>query len=281
MIGCASHRLNLAVNLLMDDHSSILGKVQTLMVKIKNSLLASAQLRRKTSLRPVLRQDTRWSSTFMMVHRYFEIKSYIEGMGADVVAMMPTRREEKQLEGLLTGLRVFKSTSKQLESGDNLTLLDVRDLFDALIEQEPRVAKYLAADASIVKNIAFESACVDVQLGREALLSTSDAEMLQPLLDSTTPPKATRVAEEVDGFATAALKEARRNREIRPRFKSAVDAIAPTSNVVERFFSQAKAILGLNRQSLTPLHLESILFLKVNRKYWNAATARKVVRGDM
>ncbi|ETK92179.1 hypothetical protein L915_04422 [Phytophthora nicotianae] len=30
---------------------------------------------------------------------------------------------------------------------------------------------------------------------------------------------------------------------------------------------------------MTPLHLESILFLKVNRSYWSAATVRKVVRG--
>jgi len=45
MVGCASHRLNLAVNLLLADDDDLLENVQQLMCKLKNSLLAAAKLR--------------------------------------------------------------------------------------------------------------------------------------------------------------------------------------------------------------------------------------------
>lgn len=163
-----------------------------------------------------------------------------------------------------------------------MTLLDVRDLFDALIKLVPDVKKYLAPDASIVKSPAVEEACVQVLLGNEAAIPEESSDVLVRLVsggirptDKEPPAKAAR-----EDFAKDTLVEARRQREKVPRFKDHVACIAPTSNLVERFFSQAKAVLGIYRQSMTPLHLESILFLKVNRAYWNAATVRKVVRGE-
>ena len=58
MIGCNSHRLNLALKKLMEPHEGLLQKVQNLMKKLL-SLKKSAVLRKKTELRPVLRNDTR------------------------------------------------------------------------------------------------------------------------------------------------------------------------------------------------------------------------------
>ncbi|KUF91796.1 hypothetical protein AM588_10007221 [Phytophthora nicotianae] len=46
MVGCASHRLNLAVNLLLAGDDKLLDKIQKLMYKVKNLLLVSAKLRR-------------------------------------------------------------------------------------------------------------------------------------------------------------------------------------------------------------------------------------------
>lgn len=44
--------------------------------------------------------------------------------------------------------------------------------------------------------------------------------------------------------------------------------IAPTSNIVERFFSQVKRVFTDCRQSLTPENLEAIMFLRVNDDLW-------------
>jgi hypothetical protein len=43
------------------------------------------------------------------------------------------------------------------------------------------------------------------------------------------------------------------------------------------FFSQARSLIGLQRRSLTPLMLEAILFLKVNRAYWNAEVVHQSI----
>ncbi|KAG2805674.1 hypothetical protein PC112_g18174 [Phytophthora cactorum] len=91
---------------------------------------------------------------------------------------MPTRHEENKLRLLLDDLRAFKSASKKLQSDEKVTLLDVRDLFETLIERHPSDAEYLAANASVVKNPAFENACVKVLLGKEMELTGNNHELL-------------------------------------------------------------------------------------------------------
>jgi len=49
--------------------------------------------------------------------------------------------------------------------------------------------------------------------------------------------------------------------------------IVPTSNCVERFFSVAKYVYSPNRQSLLPMNLEAVLFLKVNKALWDKKIA--------
>lgn len=45
--------------------------------------------------------------------------------------------------------------------------------------------------------------------------------------------------------------------------------VPPTSNIVERLFSSARQVLTDYRKSMTPYTFECIMFLKVNRKYWD------------
>ncbi|KUF90946.1 hypothetical protein AM588_10005372 [Phytophthora nicotianae] len=104
--------------------------------------------------------------------------------------------------------------------------------------------------------------------------------MLEPLAAGAAPLSSSSETTSLDeGFATVTLERARRLRQATSRFNDQIAVITPTSNVVERFFSQAKAVVGMHCQAMTPLNVESILFLKVNRSYWSAATVRKVVRG--
>ncbi|KAE9337032.1 hypothetical protein PR003_g12207 [Phytophthora rubi] len=79
---------------------------------------------------------------------------------------MPTRREENKLKGLLEELKAFESSSKNLQSADGLSLLDVRDIFDALIAEHPGVLDYLGSDAAIVQQPEFEDVLLeDKKLG--------------------------------------------------------------------------------------------------------------------
>jgi hypothetical protein len=49
-----------------------------------------------------------------------------------------------------------------------------------------------------------------------------------------------------------------------------VEAVAPTSNVVELLFSAARLAIRLSRSSLQPIALEALMFLKVKRHLWDA-----------
>ncbi|KAE8989877.1 hypothetical protein PR002_g21319 [Phytophthora rubi] len=63
---------------------------------------------------------------------------------------------------------------------DSTTLLDVRDIFDALVEKHPVVDKYLAADAAIVKDPDFEAACVLALADKTEELTEDQQLMLSP-----------------------------------------------------------------------------------------------------
>eukprot|EP00644_Phytophthora_capsici_P003682 jgi/Phyca11/129211/e_gw1.82.100.1 len=210
-IGCASHRLNLAVKLFLAEYEHQLDQIQQLMRKLRG-LNKAAKLRVFYFFLRKLRQTTRWSSTYKMLERYFKLRPLLDEDDDEITELMPSRRHENRLKALLSELGDFQSATMKLQD-DNLTLLDVRDIFDALIEKHSVVEKYLAADANIVKDKVFDG----------------------------------------------------------------VRFIPPTSNTVERLFSVAKHTLSHHRQRMLPIHLETVLFLKMNRRFRDANTVAAIV----
>ncbi|EGZ22721.1 hypothetical protein PHYSODRAFT_490851, partial [Phytophthora sojae] len=163
----------------------------------------------KTPLAAVLRQNTRWSSTFSLLKRYFRLRPFILADDEELSDFLPSRSAHRKLETLLASLRDVESVSKHLQDG--LTLLDARVLFDELLESHPSFAKYL----------------VRTRKRRKVAAAPATYELL--------------------------------------------NAIPPTSNVVERLFSIARAVLRHERHRLSPMMLEMILFLKINSLYWDVA----------
>ena len=53
--------------------------------------------------------------------------------------------------------------------------------------------------------------------------------------------------------------------------------VPPTSNVVERLFSNARLVLTDYRKSLTPYTFECVMFLKINRNFWDLDLVAKIV----
>ncbi|KAF1779713.1 hypothetical protein GQ600_25877 [Phytophthora cactorum] len=54
-----------------------------------------------------------------------------------------------------------------------------------------------------------------------------------------------------------------------------VHYIPPTSNVAERFFYPGWNGVAPLRQAMAPTQLENILFLKMNRRFWNMAMVQR------
>ncbi len=66
LIGCGSHKINLAVKKWISNQPQLEGVIERVSAVMKkaSTLTVLAQLRKLMSLRPVRENDTRWSSTF-------------------------------------------------------------------------------------------------------------------------------------------------------------------------------------------------------------------------
>ncbi|EGZ29073.1 hypothetical protein PHYSODRAFT_284383 [Phytophthora sojae] len=179
LVGCASHRLNLAVQADMASHEEDLAVVQALMVKLR-TLTQSAKLRLKTPLRPVIRQDTRWSSTFEMVRRYLQLLEFLDAEDDDLMDLLPPPAMNKRLRALYQELCDIESVSKALQ-GHDVDLLDVREWFDELIAVKPQYGRYIGKFITVefVFNI-FTNNCIMVFILQGLGPTLCTAQILRP-----------------------------------------------------------------------------------------------------
>ena len=269
LLGCASHRFNLAVNYYLQDFESQLEKVSQISRKLR-TIKNSAQLRKKTPLRPVLRNATRWSSAYLMLQRFLQLKEFIDPMNTELAGLMPSAAELITLQLLSEDMSKFQSVTMQLQK-DGINMHEVRVLFDAIIEEHPNLSHHLSPNADIVHSPHFESGLVKViRDGDNCSLSRPEKLALEKLkIDRTTNPSPQKDM----SFAERALKRVR----VQEKIYQNLSFICPTSNVVERLFSTAKFVFSDLRRSLLPRNLEMLLFLKLNRDLWDLGLVGKVV----
>ncbi|RAW42470.1 hypothetical protein PC110_g1343 [Phytophthora cactorum] len=217
-----------------------LDQVQLLMKHLR-TIKQAAKLRLKTLLKPKLRQEMRWWSTYSMLARYFELCEFHSADDEDLADVLPTPAVHRKLKALKEQLSDVESVSKTLQC-DALNLLDARDLLDGLLEIQPSFSNYLEPNADIVHSPDFESGVVKVLSGQPAKM----------------------------GFADRILKK--RKTESTSCAYELLDVIPPTSNIVERLFSSTRMVLRYERNRLSPFTLEMILFLRVNETYWDVTT---------
>ena len=269
MVGCASHRFNLAVQKYMSSgYKEVIDVVHKIMVKLK-TLNNGVRLRSMTDLTPNLFNATRWSSYFAMLKRFMLLKPFLADFATtDFRDLLPSLHQEHVLSELLEHLTTLDSITKALQRED-ISMADVRTLFDDLVDVYPDMKQHLAVDAAIVLSPSFEKAVVKVQRGKR--LATAETFALRNFeRDVVVVPAAT-----VTDYATRVLKKARI--EQCDKYEDIVRHLPPTSNLVERFFSQAKFVLSPLRQKLLPANFEAILYLKLNQTYWSADVVAEVV----
>jgi hypothetical protein len=87
-----SNRFNLACKKYLEEYEESLLKISRLIVTLRN-VKQAGKLRTKTKLSAVLRNDTRWSSTFQMLERFFEIKDFIDTSDGGLAVNLPSGLE--------------------------------------------------------------------------------------------------------------------------------------------------------------------------------------------
>ncbi|ETP47878.1 hypothetical protein F442_06281 [Phytophthora nicotianae P10297] len=267
----SSHRLNRAVQQYLLQHEDDLAAVQALMIKLR-TLTQSAKLHLKTELRPVIHQDTCWSSTFGMLKRYFQLLEFLDAGDDDIMEVLPSPASNKRHRALFKGLKDVESVAKALQ-GRDVDLLDVRRWFDELIALKPQFETHFGSRAEIVHSPDFESGCVRVLRGRHDRLTRVEKTTLGPFAKLAV--DATAESDDEDLSFVERLRKRRRIAEPTMSYKQ-LKTVPPTYNVVERFFSVARVTFGHQRHGLLPATLEMILFLRENRGYWDSSTVNSI-----
>ncbi|KAG3046349.1 hypothetical protein PC121_g20734 [Phytophthora cactorum] len=157
LIGCASHRFNLAVCRYLEDYKPLIDQVQTLCIQLRYPNNA-AELARHTHYKSLKFNATRWSSTYQMLARCVKIRDAIN-MVAAVEDLLPRPSIHRQVMQLVNKLEALDSVCVKLQSEER-TLADVRLLFDAVMAKYPATSHHLSASARIVHSPVFESAVV-------------------------------------------------------------------------------------------------------------------------
>ncbi|KAH9132292.1 hypothetical protein AeRB84_021278 [Aphanomyces euteiches] len=143
LVGCASHRMNLFVCTILTDHEELVNLVNELMRKLRH-VVPAAKLRRLTPLKAKMKNSTRWSSTNHMLQRYVEIKPFVMMIGGrEIDALLPSVGQDRLIDDLLLVLKDLDTATLALQ-GEEMSLLDVRNLFDdAMDDIRPHQVDFL------------------------------------------------------------------------------------------------------------------------------------------
>lgn len=134
LVGCGSHKFNLAVRKWISNQPQLEKIIQCIanVMKKASTLKVSAQLRKPTTVRTVRENDTRWSSTVMMVARFFEIQRELSAV-PDLIPLIPNLLEIDLLAKAFVHLQAFNKITVMLLQEEGITFVGVRDIFDSVL----------------------------------------------------------------------------------------------------------------------------------------------------
>ena len=308
LIGCYSHKLNLAINDLIgnkqkknsagaitqheDGDRPLLSKLDKLMGQL-GTLKNSSLLRAKTPLLPQRKNAIRWASLFNMLVKWKRIREFvmaIDEFPADTVAKIPTSAENSRLSILLDELKCFESVSKALQGGglNTLTLYEARKMFDKLLDDFGQYPlSQLKANSVLVNNPPFENGVIKIQSGNEDRMSRAEKDAVSRYLK---PAVAAAGNAEKEGeppaqhkaYADRVLSMAQQDKRQRidtSKYRTTIHVL-PQSNLCERLFSHAKIIMSDRRKHMKPQTLNDVLLLKANRQLWGPGLIQAILNAQ-
>ena len=128
---------------------------------------------------------------------------------------------------------------------------------------------HLPENAAVVQSPEFERAIVVSCRGEK--LTFSQEEIIKKYIFCSEEEEPMECSSS-DDFATQVLSQGTTSAKT-----PVLTWVPPTSNLVERFFSQAKYFLSEYRSAISPQNLESQLFLHFNKKFWGPRTVQRII----
>lgn len=280
LIGCASHRFNLAIHAWLkenEEFSTTLEAIHDLMIQLRQ-LKNSARLRSLTDLCPVIDNITRWSSKYEMAKRYIRIEAEVKEI-EELDDYVLSTRSRRILDTLMNHLSKFESITKNLQKR-GISPDMVRSVFDVICDDYPAMRDYLHHHANIVNNPDFESGLVKIMARDFLNLSEGERRAIYSLkkvqVDEHSTPSS---AVDKEYFEECKSRKRRRLSEEEEQYIDCSFCVA-TSNTVERLFSACKYVLTDQRKSMSPIMFEALMFLQVNRDFWDLPMLAKAMKNQ-
>lgn len=280
LIGCASHKFNLAVKrYIKHNFQSVVDKVAAMCIEMRKSNNAG-QLNKFTSLKALGYNETRWSSVYTMIARYKEIHQFITAENfPSLVKKMLSPSENSEVDQFLVNLIKFESITRELQR-ENLTVLEARCLFNRVMQDYPEMSYYLSQNASIIHDKDFDNALVAIMDATEHNLSVKQVQLVKqfekPISDISENDDSGNNTTE--SYAKDILNSAKKAKVDGTHNYIDMSFINPTSNIVERLFSQSKLYFNDKRKRMKTTRLEDTLFLHYHKELW---TSKDIANIDM
>ncbi len=284
LVGCACHRLNLAIKALYlpgTRNYFLIEKVHKLMVEL-STLKNSFKLASKTTLNPEIRNDTRWGSTYKMLNKYIELAPILGvcSFKRETLEFIPSEVEKNEIIDLCEILKLCHEYSSVLQTADgSVTMLLCRIALDRLLEQVPELVSHISKDSLVIHNKHFENGIVKIQKGQERTLSRDEKEAVSVFLisheetnhdDQVEDTDQVEVISLIDQLKRAADDVKKADKPV-SKYRS-TNHVFPTSVICETLFSYGKNVMTPQRRHMDPSTFEMFMLLRTNSDLYNAIT---------
>ncbi|KAF7697635.1 hypothetical protein CDIK_1536 [Cucumispora dikerogammari] len=197
--------------------------------------LKLAVLREKTTLKPIVRNTTRWTSCYNMLTRFFQIKDFIDQNEVVLVELLPSPIDILQLQEVMISLQPLNELTIYLQN-ESLNLAYARKCFDSVLTKHPDFEHYISKTSVFFYTPDFDAAVIKIINGEEDKLSYLEKMLIEKVLVQFF----STCVDKKNSFIPSVVKH---SQYINLKF------IPPTSNLVKRLFSLADRIYCARRKS--------------------------------
>ena len=195
----------------------------------------------------------------------------------DLDVLLPYVRENRTIAPPRNKLERLNEVTEALEQED-ITVVDVRFLFNIAVDEFPDTANRLRPTASIILNGDLERVIYKIlenciaEMSDSKLKATSNLTVIPAVLDVENVPCKISVIER-------ALKQRKLNKSLRTRYMNLIFTF-PTSNLCQRFFSVAVYASDDGRKSQLPDSVGMQLFFNANPCLWWIEDGKRVINEE-
>jgi len=302
LLGCASHRLNLAVKWFCSEDNNVeyerlIKKIHNLMVSLRTTK-NRFKLSSRTPLCPEVEGDTRWDSIESMLDKALKLKSFLPLCPFDraTISLIPSQLEWGNLEELESHLLNFKVVSKWLQYGvteqgerKEVNFATCRAAFNALIAMYPAevgkkgIAHWLGPNAEIIHDKLFEKAVERIHAGENYNDLPTNLKSKLAIFKFGNENTIAVPSNSNSHFLSMALNEVENQRQQNLLHKGGIRSIRHLprcNNICERLFSRTKLIMTDNRKSMDPSTLETIIMLRMNKDLWDERDVEVIIHKE-